>query len=298
MLGGSSPPLPALRVRGVNLAIVTLALGGHRREPGVQERRARRAAWKGRRCPRHDCSAWSFGPNDAASFGDGKLPSPVVRDLVPPAVVVAPGGPRREPSGVRRPDVSCSRSAPTSGPPRPVASTWPAPSSWPSRWRRSSPASAARCRRTGSAPFRRRRSAASRRSASSPSPTSGDLERDRRHARGAAGGQRLGFTALDRWFGVEPGFVNLLGGLGLIITAIVHPEGLAGGLQSVRRSGAALHPPPGGPAGCRWGSPRGRGRGGRPDGAARRPRASRVSFGALRAWTTSASRSGRDGSSA
>jgi branched-chain amino acid transport system permease protein len=43
-----------------------------------------------------------------------------------------------------------------------------------------------------------------------------------------AGG--IGFTALDQWFGVGPEYTLLLGGLGLVVTAVLNPEGIAGAL--------------------------------------------------------------------
>jgi branched-chain amino acid transport system permease protein len=43
-----------------------------------------------------------------------------------------------------------------------------------------------------------------------------------------AGG--IGFTALDQWFGIGPEYTLLLGGLGLVITAVLNPEGISGAL--------------------------------------------------------------------
>jgi branched-chain amino acid transport system permease protein len=43
-----------------------------------------------------------------------------------------------------------------------------------------------------------------------------------------AGG--IGFTALDQWFGVGPEYTLLIGGLGLVITAVLNPEGISGAL--------------------------------------------------------------------
>jgi branched-chain amino acid transport system permease protein len=48
-----------------------------------------------------------------------------------------------------------------------------------------------------------------------------------------AGG--VGFTALDEWFGVGPEHTLLIGGLGLVITAVLNPEGVAGALGRARR---------------------------------------------------------------
>ena len=35
----------------------------------------------------------------------------------------------------------------------------------------------------------------------------------------------LAFTALNSWFSVDPAFTTLLGGVGLILTAVVHNRG-------------------------------------------------------------------------
>jgi branched-chain amino acid transport system permease protein len=53
-----------------------------------------------------------------------------------------------------------------------------------------------------------------------------------------AGG--IGFTALHQWTGIDPGLTNLLGGLGLILTAILNPEGMAGGFNQIGRLAASL----------------------------------------------------------
>jgi branched-chain amino acid transport system permease protein len=38
----------------------------------------------------------------------------------------------------------------------------------------------------------------------------------------------LMFTALDRWVGLSPDYANLVGGLGLVVTVITNPDGIAG----------------------------------------------------------------------
>jgi hypothetical protein len=49
---------------------------------------------------------------------------------------------------------------------------------------------------------------------------------------------------------VDPAFTTLLGGVGLILTAVVHNEGMAGAFGDFGRTGATLvrrrwaHPPP------------------------------------------------------
>ncbi len=45
----------------------------------------------------------------------------------------------------------------------------------------------------------------------------------------------VAFTALDEWFGVGPEYTLLLGGLGLVVTAVLNPDGLAGALTRARR---------------------------------------------------------------
>jgi branched-chain amino acid transport system permease protein len=36
------------------------------------------------------------------------------------------------------------------------------------------------------------------------------------------------FTALDKWIGISPNYAILIGGLGLIVTVVTNPEGIAG----------------------------------------------------------------------
>jgi branched-chain amino acid transport system permease protein len=45
----------------------------------------------------------------------------------------------------------------------------------------------------------------------------------------------VAFTALHSWLRIDPAFTNLVGGVGLIVTAVVHPEGMAGAFTVVRR---------------------------------------------------------------
>ena len=72
----SSTAIPALRVRGVNLAIVTLAVRGRDRELRVQELVVERRTRTGRRFLPPASFGLQFGPNDVTTFGDGKLPTP------------------------------------------------------------------------------------------------------------------------------------------------------------------------------------------------------------------------------
>ena len=124
---GSLAAIPALRVRGVNLAVVTLAaavaienwcsrtrLAGDGRAPGVAAR----------------LPGMDFGPNNdpaqAVGFdGDGIPPNPWfgVFCLV---VAVAPAPSSSPTCAARRPAGGCSPCGPTSGPPPRPGSTWPA----------------------------------------------------------------------------------------------------------------------------------------------------------------------------
>jgi branched-chain amino acid transport system permease protein len=45
----------------------------------------------------------------------------------------------------------------------------------------------------------------------------------------------LMFTVLDRGLGLAPAFAPLVGGLGLILTVIMNPEGIAGGVAATWR---------------------------------------------------------------
>jgi branched-chain amino acid transport system permease protein len=62
----------------------------------------------------------------------------------------------------------------------------------------------------------------------------------------------LVFTALDRWVGVSPNYAILIGGLGLIVTVVTNPDGIAGTWRAIgarwrgRRESDATTPPPGG----------------------------------------------------
>jgi branched-chain amino acid transport system permease protein len=55
-----------------------------------------------------------------------------------------------------------------------------------------------------------------------------------------AGG--IGFTALDQWFGVGPEYTLLIGGIGLVVTAVLNPEGISGALGQLSHRVARLLP--------------------------------------------------------
>src|SRR6202044_696979 len=44
----------------------------------------------------------------------------------------------------------------------------------------------------------------------------------------------LAFTGLERWFGLSPNYAVLVGGLGLILTVITNPEGIAGSWRNIK----------------------------------------------------------------
>jgi branched-chain amino acid transport system permease protein len=62
----------------------------------------------------------------------------------------------------------------------------------------------------------------------------------------------LVFTALDRWVGLSPDYATLIGGLGLIVTIVTNPDGIAGtwrqlGTRFRRQRGSTASAPPAGP---------------------------------------------------
>jgi branched-chain amino acid transport system permease protein len=58
----------------------------------------------------------------------------------------------------------------------------------------------------------------------------------------------LAFTALDQWFGLSPTYAPLVGGLGLILTVIMNPNGISGTWRQIlRRRQSRGKPSPGAP---------------------------------------------------
>jgi branched-chain amino acid transport system permease protein len=45
----------------------------------------------------------------------------------------------------------------------------------------------------------------------------------------------LVFTALDHWFGLSPTYAPLVGGLGLVLTVVLNPDGIAGSVPQLKR---------------------------------------------------------------
>lgn len=50
----------------------------------------------------------------------------------------------------------------------------------------------------------------------------------------------LVFTGLDSWFGLSPTWAPLVGGFGLVLTVILNPEGIAGSVPQLKRQVAAV----------------------------------------------------------
>jgi branched-chain amino acid transport system permease protein len=48
------------------------------------------------------------------------------------------------------------------------------------------------------------------------------------------------FTALDRWFGLSPTYAPLVGGLGLVLTVVLNPDGIAGSVPQLKRQLAVV----------------------------------------------------------
>ena len=126
--------LPAVRARGINLAIVTLGLGTAHRADDLQQRRLRR------RLRRH-----GRRQADAVRLGHQRHQHPGRYAIVCMGFFVARGADGRAACAAGARAAACWRCARTSGPPRRSASACPAPRSTPSRCRPASPRSAASC---------------------------------------------------------------------------------------------------------------------------------------------------------
>ena len=280
MLVGLVAALPALRVRGVNLAIVTLASAAAV-ENLVFKNAALSGGIEGAPVPAPRLLGVGLGPNDAASFGDGKLPSPlfgILCLLVVVALAILVVNVRRSATGRQLLAVRTNERAAAAGGINVTGAKLLAFALAAFIAGIAGTLSAYRFGSVSATTFGSFASIGFLAFAylGGISSVTGAMLGGLLVANG------LGFTALDRWFHVEPGFVNLLGGLGLIITAIVHPEGLAGGLQALRRAARlpirrrAVRP------GAAGGRTRGRGRGGDLM-ALLEAKGITVSFGALRA---------------
>ena len=231
--------VPALRVRGVNLAIVTLAAAATV-ENLVFRNSALSGGIKGAPVPPPRLFGLHFGPNDATSLGDGKLPSPVfgifcVLVLVALAVVVA--NLRRSGTGRQLLAVRTNERAAAGG------------GIDVARAKLIAFALSSAIAGLGGA-------LSAYRFGSVESTTFGSFASVGFLAFAYLGGitsvsgavvgglfvaNGLAFTALHHFFGLD-GLTNLIGGLGLIATAILNPEGVAGGLGLAARRVANLIP--------------------------------------------------------
>jgi branched-chain amino acid transport system permease protein len=228
--------VPALRVRGVNLAIVTLAAAAAVENLVFKNPALSRS---GAPVPSPSLFGFKFGPNDATSLSDGKLPSPLfgifcLAVVIVLAVLVA--NLRRSVTGRQMLAVRTNERA-AAGAGISVARAKLlafALSSFIAGL-----AGALSAYRFGSV------SAATFGSFTSIAFLAFAYLGGISSVAGAVVGGMLvaggiGFTALHQWTGIDPALTNLLGGLGLILTAILHPEGVAGGLIQMRRLATSL----------------------------------------------------------
>lgn len=229
--------VPALRVRGVNLAVVTLAFA-----VTIETFVFRNPSWngglKGARVPPPHLFGLDFGPNDATTFGDGKLPNPFFGVFCLAVVIVLAlivVNVRRSVTGRQMLAVrSNERAAAAVG--INVAGT--------------------KMLTFGLAAFVAGLGGAlsGYNFGSVTALTFGSIASLTILAFAYLGGISsvtgaviggflvtggLAFTALDEWFHIDQKYSLYIGGLGLIITAVLNPEGIAGafrlGSQYLRR---------------------------------------------------------------
>jgi branched-chain amino acid transport system permease protein len=221
----------ALRVRGVQLAIVTLAFA-----VAITAVVFQNAAWSrqgaGAEVPSPTLFGWSFGPNDSAGFGDGQIPSPVFGTFCLLVVLLL-----------------CWTTYAVRG------------SAWGRRMlavrinERAAAAAGVSVRNTKLIAFAVSGFIAGIAGALSgyrfgvvtpdyfgvfPSLTL--LAFAYMGGISSVGGAVIGgflitnglvFTALDEWIGLSPNYTLLIGGLGLVLTVIMNPDGIAGNAGSV-----------------------------------------------------------------
>jgi branched-chain amino acid transport system permease protein len=230
-LFGLLAALPALRVRGVNLAVVTLA-AAVAIESLVFENPAWSGGLEGARVPAPRFLGLHFGPNDSGSL-DGKLPNPwfgIFCLAVAAALALGVVHLRRSALGRRMLAVRANeRAAAAAG--VSVAGT-----------KLLAFAMAAFIAGIGGA-------LSGYRFGSVTPLTFGSLASVTLLAFAYLGGISsvtgavlggvlvaggVGFTALDQWFGVGDEYTLFLGGLGLVVTAVLNPEGVAGALGHAR----------------------------------------------------------------
>ncbi len=248
MAVGLIAAVPALRVRGVNLAIVTFAAAA-----AVENLLFKNSALSGGLAgapvapPRF--LGIKFGPNDPAPFGDGKLPSPqfgIFCLAVVIALAVVVSNLRRSATGRQLLAVRTNERAAAAGG---ISVAGAKLLAFALAAFIAGIGGALSAYRFGSV------SAASFGSFASIGFLAFAYLGGISSVTGAVIGgtlvaNGLAFTALSSWFGVDPAFTMLLGGVGLILTAVVHNEGMAGAFGDVGRLGATLlrrgsvRPPP------------------------------------------------------
>lgn len=220
----------ALRVRGVHLAIVTLAFA-----VAVTALVFQNAAWSrqgaGAEVPAPTIFGWSFGPNNTVNFGDGQIPSPVFGVFCLLVVLLLcwmTYGVRDSVWGRRMLAVRINE--------------------------RAAAAAGVSVRNTKLIAFAVSGFIAGIAGALSgyrfgvvtpeyfgvfPSLTL--LAFAYMGGISSVGGAVIGgflmtnglvFTALDQWVGLSPNYTLLIGGLGLVLTVIMNPEGVAGNASS------------------------------------------------------------------
>jgi branched-chain amino acid transport system permease protein len=222
----------ALRVRGVQLAIVTLAFA-----TAIQAIVFQNAAWSqqgaGAEVPSPSLFGLKFGPNDSAPFGDGQIPNPVF-GLFCLAIVI----------------LLCWMTYAIRG------------SSWGRRMlavrinERAAAAAGVSVRNTKLIAFAVSGFIAGLGGALSAyrfgvvtsdyfgvSASLAFLAFAYMGGISSVGGAVIGgflvtnglvFTALQQWLGISPTFTMLVGGLGLVLTVVMNPEGIAGSVRDMR----------------------------------------------------------------
>jgi branched-chain amino acid transport system permease protein len=255
--------IPALRVRGVNLAVVTLAAG-----VAIENLVFRNPAWSGGEngaavAPPHFLGM-RFGPDDPGAFsligyhGDGKLPDPwfgVFCLIVVVALALAVTNLRRSATGRRMLAVRSNERA-AAGIGVSVAGT-----------KMLAFGVSAFIAGIGGALSGYRFGSVSPEFFGSLASLTflafaylGGITSVTGAVMGGiivSGG--IYFTALQRWFSISPSYTLLVGGLGLILTAVLNPEGMFGAMRDIWfRLGALFSrpsPDPGGippaPSGAR-----------------------------------------------
>ena len=240
MIVGLAAAVPALRVRGVNLAIVTLAAAATV-ENLVFGNSALSGGIHGAPVPAPHLLGLNFGPNDVSSIGDGKLPSPLFGIfclLVVVGLGVLVANLRRSATGRQLLAVRTNERAAAAGGIDVTRAKLLAFAVSSAIAGFGGALSAYRFGSVSPATFGTFASIAFLAFAylGGITTVAGAVVGGLFVANGVA------FTALHEWFAVDAGLTNLIGGVGLIATAIANPEGIAGGLGLAGRRLAALVP--------------------------------------------------------